>query len=244
MILFLIVSTLFPSCEKEPNSNEKIEITIPYSFIITPDTVSNQANSIQIKFDCIETNGCKHYEGVKIVSEGQDDIDLQLIIEDASSPEVECATAIYHRYDSLMINIENKIEININFLNEKTETVFTRKIIKTDNKSSDFVLKYERASQSYDYLFIDTMSVIFHNHKKIEESKFLDTVFINASTGFVINKKDVPLEYSQLYYTLTRYFNNCESGRLDCPAKIRSLSGNFTIKRNIPEVIKVHEEIY
>ncbi len=244
ILFFLTVTTIFSSCEKDRNSNKKIEITIPYSFIIMPDTVSNQTDSVQIKFDYVEINGCKHYKGVKIVSKSQDEVDLQLIIEDASSQEIMCPTAIYEGVDSFMISMENKKELNINFLNENTETVFTREIIKDDNNSSDFLLKYENVSQSYGDYFIDTMSIIFHNHEKIEESKYIDTVFINASSGFVINKENVPSEYSQLHYTFTRYVNNCESGRFDCPVKIRRLSGNFTIKRNIPEVIKVHEKIY
>jgi hypothetical protein len=87
------------------------------------------------------------------------------------------------------------------------------------------------------------MSIIFHNHERIEESEYIDTVFVNSNNGFEINKKNVPSEYSQLYYTLTRYAINCNNGEFKCPLKMESLSGIFSIRRNIPELIKVHANI-
>jgi hypothetical protein len=241
---FIIICMVSSSCEKGETTglDKKIEITIPSSFIIAPDTVPEQTDSILIKFNYIETNGCKRYKGVKIVAESQTVIDLQLIIEDESSPEVMCPTAIYEGVDKINVNMENKNELTINFLNENNETVFTREIVKNDNSSSEFTLKYKNTAVAYSEYFIDTMAIIFHNLESIEASEYVDTVFVNSTTGFVINKKNVPSEYSQLYYTLIRYFKNCNNGEFGCQQKMESLSGIFNIERNIPEVIKVHED--
>jgi len=232
------------SCEKWfDDSSKKQEIVAPNSFTIFPDSVASTKEKVWIKFDYALINSCKEYNGYKIVSQTDSSIEVQLITIDNSEPGIHCATVITYNHDTIGINLGNNSTYNVKFLDGEHSVFLTRKVNVSNDMNSNFVIKFENEDKKWNEYYKDTISLVLHDDKNIKESNYTDTTFIDSNKDFIA-EMEAPSNYKELYYSIIRYSENCDSSQYICHSEIDILSGVFTVKRGVPEVIKIHRDIY
>mgnify|MGYP006279420003 CR=1 FL=1 len=242
LILFAAIG-----CEEEKSNEPGSTIILPGSYTIAPDTIPNEKDSVMIEFDHASSKNCKKYDGVKIVSQSGEEINLQFVLENQTMDP--CPDAINYVHDSLKISMLDRDALTINFLNSDNEKVISRKIVKGDVSDSSFLFEYKGVPlDTYENLR-DTMKVIFHNHKNRELSSYRDSLLIYSFTDFKTRLDNVPTQYENLYYTLLVFDKNCSDDIIqECPYRLpyffHTNSRSYKFKRGIPEVIKIHDTLF
>lgn len=244
IILSLIILAAI-SCEEEKSNDPESAIILPRSYTIAPDTIPNETDSVMIEFDHASSKNCKKYDGVSIVSESGEEINLRLVLENQTMDP--CPDAIYYVHDSLKLSMLDRDALTINFLNSDNEKVISRKIVKGDVSDSSFVFEYKGVPLDIYENLRDTMKVIFHNHKNRELSSYKDSLLIHSFTEFNTKLDNVPTQYNNLYYTLLVFDKNCSDDIIqECtyrlPYFFHTNSRAYKFKRGIPEVIKIHDD--
>lgn len=218
----------------------EIVTTTPYSFIVVPDTVSLETKNVTVLFDYAESNSGVHYLGSDIITENENEVTIQMRLQKESNPEHVYLTSFITGIDSVVVNMSGKSDIELNFLNSENETVFSKKIVKAQTDSMSFVLKYDATNLS-GYTKYDSLAVIFHNNASLNESIYIDTLFVPQYDNFVIRKNDVPIEYSELFYSFVGYVKNPENGEYEVSKVYTIFLEPIPIVRGIPTSIQFHQ---